>query len=104
MSGIYYRSSVRPWNDFSSDQPIALYFGLLQRLTRQRLDHDGPKAIQDSVQDMKELIRPRRLGDGTFVEPAGSSMAIERYDAYALDDADNDLLVFWRIPFKPVHP
>ncbi len=104
MPDIHYRSAVRPWDDFTADKPTTLYFGVVQRLSRESLDRDGHDAVLASVQKMTELIRPRRLSDGVVVEPAISSMAIERYDAYALDQADSDILVFWRIPLKPVRP
>lgn len=104
MPDIHFRSAVRSWNDATDKKPTVMYFGLVQRLTRRSLDQEGPGAIQASVQEMQELIRPRRLSDGVQVEPAVSSLAIERYDAYALDEADNDLLVFWRIPMRPLRP
>lgn len=101
MDEVVYRSAVRGWDDESDKKPTTLYIGLVQRLRRSDLDKHGDEAFIASVAEAQLLFGPRTLSDGVRVE-RDPARPVERYDVFASDAADQDILVMWRIPMRPV--
>jgi hypothetical protein len=101
MPEIIYRSAVRGWDDDSDEKPTTLYFGIVQRLRRTDLDKDTEHIVTVSAAEARRQLGPRRLSDGSVVEP-DPHLPVERLEVFALDEDDEDIIVMWRIPMRPV--
>jgi hypothetical protein len=94
---LIYRSTVRGFRDEDLDaDPKYPYFGFVKRIPK-----DSPPRLTEAVcEDLDALAQPQ-LVHGFVGEPVPGE-PFERLEVYDLDS--DDVLVMYRVPFRPVQP
>src|SRR5579884_3556331 len=94
---VFYRSTVRGWDQRPGQPPSHFYVGFVRRITT----NGGTRSVDDelaaSAMEITAYLGPRRLADGTLAELV-PGVDIERYEIFDVDN--DDILVFWRVPMR----